>query len=255
MKKFLLGGVVAAASALLMTAPVNAAAIYTSYLEYKDVGGSTPSKAGPFGKVTLTEVDAYTVQVNVILYSPEVAFLNTGGPHEPFLFNLTGDYDVTVQNAMAGGKMQTFYDAGYDSDTSAAPNFTATPFGNFTNKIGCCGDANGAKYDSYPPLNFTVHDTNGITFAGAGALFDSNGKLFQLGTGDRFKSNDGGWWFTADLVDNKGNTFNVAARDAFKIKQGAVPEPASWALMITGFGVIGVGMRRGKAAQRQTQAA
>jgi hypothetical protein len=241
-------GLAAIAGTLLASTPANATVTYTSLLEYKDAGGKTGvTKSGPYGKVLLEEINPYTINVTVTLFAPQVAFLNTGGPHEPFLFNLTGDYDVTVTNKTN----QTFYDAGFDSDTVNGPNFSATPFGNFTNKIGCCGDKNGAVNDSPPPLTFSVYDAKGITIAGAGALFNpTTGKLFTLGTGDHFLSNGGGYWFTADLVDNKGNTFNVAARDIYRLKTPAVPEPASWALMITGFGVVGVGMRRRRATAR-----
>src|SRR3954453_6240537 len=86
-----------AAPAMVLLASTPAAAVvntYTSFLEYKDVGG-TATKAGPFGKVLLEELTPDDVRVPVPLYAPEIGFLNTGGPHEPFLFNLTGNYPVT----------------------------------------------------------------------------------------------------------------------------------------------------------------
>jgi len=228
----------AAPAMILAAAPASAVVTYTSMLEYKDTGGSSPTKAGPFGQVVLEQTDANDIKVTVSLFAPEVGFLNTGGPHEPFLFNLTGDYAVTVTNTGT----QDFTVSPYDSDTTAGTNYSATPFGNFTNKIGCCNDKNGGANADPPPLIFNVHDTNGITFAGIGATFDgTTGKLLTMGTGDHFLSNSGGWWFTADLVDSSGKTFNVAARDAFR---SPVPEPSTWALMIVVFGVVGFGLRR-----------
>ena len=52
-----------------------------------------------------------------------------------------------------------------------------------------------------------------------------------------------------------GADFNAKRNDGFKLSQftadtatGAVPEPASWAMMITGFGMVGASMRRRRAA-------
>jgi hypothetical protein len=191
------------------------------------------------------------VKVTVTLFDPESGFVNTGGPHDPFVFNLNGNYSVAVQDTTG----QTFFNGGYTNPGS----FNETPFGNFTNKIGCCvapgNEKNGAKYQSPPPLVYTVTNLSGISFAGAGYATDANGKVTTLGTGAHFLSNSGGWWFGADLVDKNGNTFNVAAKDAFGPCAGAacvrtpgVPEPTTWALMILGFGGAGAMLRRRRVA-------
>jgi hypothetical protein len=68
------------------------------------------------------------------------------------------------------------------------------------------------------------------------------------GTGPQFLStvasgnHPAGFWFSADVVTNTGATFNIAARDAFRV--GVVPEPATWAMMIIGFGAAGSVLRR-----------
>ena len=239
----MVAGTLLAGAIMVPMAEANALLTYTSNLEYKDTGGPSPTLSGtPYGVVTIQELSSTQVKVTVTLNSPEIAFLNTGGPHDPFLFNLTGNSPVTVTNA-AG---QTFYNGGY-STTPTSTEWTATPFGDFTNRIGCCNDKNGSANESLPPLVFTVTNAGGITFAGVGATFDGSGRLLTLGTGNHFLSNDGGWWFAADLDNgaSSGNTFNVAARDAFTIRQtGSVPEPASWALMVGGFGLLGALMRR-----------
>src|SRR6478735_8690612 len=103
MKKLLVSGLVAAASALLTCVPASAAN-YVSLLEYRDTGSKPlTASATPFGQVLIEEVNPYKINVTVTLFSPQIAFLNTGGKHEPFVFNLTGDYDVTVSNNTVGG--------------------------------------------------------------------------------------------------------------------------------------------------------
>lgn len=243
MKTFLATGVALAISAAaLVSLPASTAdaATFTSLLEYKDNGG-TPLKAGPFGLVTLDELSSTQVKVTVTLFDPETGFLNTGGPHDPFVFNLNGNYTVAVQN----GTGQTFFNGGYTNPGS----FNETPFGNFTNKIGCCvspgHELNGSSHQSPPPLVFTVTNLAGLSFAGVGYHTDAQGKVTTLGTGAHFLSNSGGWWFGADVVDKNGNTFNVAAKDAFA--PGGVPEPATWGLMIAGFGGAGAMLRRRRA--------
>jgi len=232
------------AAATLAAPAVASAATYYSQLEYRDglVGPQTP-----YGTVMLEETDANTVKVTVTLANAASLFVNTGGPHDPFLFNLPAVSQVTVQNSGA-------QDFSYVGDGS----YEATPFGTFTDKIGCClihggkkdgQEGNGQANGDPPPLIFTVFNAGGLTFAGVGATFDPNtGKLLTTGTGNHFVSNSGGWWFSADIYDGAtGQTYNVAARDAFG-PTNAVPEPAAWALMITGFGAAGAMLRRRRTA-------
>lgn len=245
MKTLSFGKFALALSAVAAVAlPGSASALtYTSQLEYRDglVGAQTP-----YGTVTLDELDANTVKVTVTLANANSLFVNTGGPHDPFLFNLPAASTVTVSKSGA-------QDFSYAGDGS----YTATPFGTFIDKIACCvihggkkdgQEGNGQTNGDAPPLIFTVYNAGGLTFAGLGATFDPvTGKLLAAGTGNHFTSNAGGWWFAADIYDGAtGQTYNVAARDAFG-PTGPVPEPATWALMITGFGAAGAMLRRRRA--------
>jgi hypothetical protein len=242
MKRYIVGGAFAAvAAAAALVVPSAASALtYTSYLEYKNSDPST--KVDPFGVVTLTEGAGY-VDVVVHLYDPQVGFVNTGAQNQnknkaPFSFNLTGDYGVTTLNEVAG---QQFYDGGFGS-------FENSPFGDFTNIIGCCGDVQGGGAYDPTDLHFTVSFA-GLTFAGDGAVIE-NGKLISLGTGPHFLSNSDGWWFAADVVTNTGSTFSIGARDAYTDipEIPGRPEPATWALMIMGFGCAGAILRRRRVA-------
>jgi hypothetical protein len=242
MKNFVASLALAATAAIVAAVPAQAYT-YISVLDQSDGHG-----IGPFGQVALTEAgDNKTVNVVVTLFAPEKAFLNTGGKHDPFLFNLTGNYAVTVGPNLPG---QTFKNGGYDS---TGTKFEATPFGFFTNKIACClntngTEKNGASAASLPPIKFSVYNANGLTVAGVGATYDQFGKLLTLGTGAHFKSNLGGSWFAADLVDNNGRTFNVAARDM--TVPGGIPEAATWTMMLLGFGFVGGSLRRKKLSMR-----
>jgi len=130
-RKLMMAAVTAAALALANSA---AAVTWTSNLEYRDVGANGPTLQSPFGTVTIEDgIDfGKTVKVTVALANPNSLFINTGGPHEPFLYNVQSATSVTVVNA-AG---QNFFDGG----RSVSPGFEATPFGAFTNKIGCCSN-------------------------------------------------------------------------------------------------------------------
>jgi hypothetical protein len=335
--KFLIGAV---GAAVLAAASPASALVWTSNLEYRDMGGAGPTVQSPFGVVQIEDGfdGGTTVRVTVSLTNPKSLFINTGGPHEPFLYNLASAAQVKVVNA-AG---QNFYDGGR-TDPGA---FEATPFGKFTNKVGCCGDwiegqnvvsgfhwqdvttseqvlvgykisgyeikgyeikgyepkldkngkpvfdkngqpvydkskpiydqtkpiyktktttkktkvldytyvpghwveRNGAANGISGPLEFYLKDDAGLTFAGLNFNVDpATGQLqLPLGTGNHFFSNAGGWWFTADIYDGvTGQTYNVAAKDAYcaECRVTAVPEPATWGLMILGFGAAGAVLR------------
>jgi hypothetical protein len=216
-------------------------------LEYRD--GLTGPQT-PYGTVTVQELNPNTVKVTVTLTNSASLFVNTGGPHDPFLFSTVASDTVTTQNTGA----QDFFDGGRGA-------FNATPFGTFTNKIGCClvhggkkdgQEGNGQTNGDPPPLIFTLSNSAGLTFAGVGATFDSAGKLLTTGTGDRFLSNAGGFWFAADIYDGAtGRTYNVAAKDAFVDRtRTGVPEPGTWALMLVGFGGAGAMLRSRRRLQR-----
>ena len=148
-------GLAIVAATLALSATAGRAATYTSVLEYQNGASeiSAPSPNAPFGLVTLDEINADTVRVTVTLDNASSLFINTGGPHDPFLFNLedpgastpspTDDDTVTINPATVGN----FFDAGRGS-------FNATPFGTFTNQIGCC------TYTAdvwNPPHNHIIH--------------------------------------------------------------------------------------------------
>ncbi|ODT86960.1 PEPxxWA-CTERM sorting domain-containing protein [Phenylobacterium sp. SCN 70-31] len=234
LKTLLLG---AAAAASLTFAGAASAATYVSTLAHND---GNLSVDGNFGAVTIVEEDANNILVTVMLNAPLTLIVDTG-KHNAFTFNLVDSPNstVTIVEPVGGGSF-TYAGEGAHSNP---------PFGNnaWTNAIECCG--RGSSNGEPPPLVFRITNLSGITFAGVGATFDSDGKLLTTGTGNRFASTSAGWWFAVDTSDGS-NTGAVAARDAFLVPTttGAIPEPGTWALMILGFGGAGAMLRRRRAA-------
>ena len=230
LKKLLTGAAIAAS--LTAFAGSAFADQYTTVIEHKNADGTID---GNYGLVTIDEIDAFNLQVTVEINPPLELFVDTGKAHIAFGFNLTDTPNSTVSIIEpVGGGSYSYLGEG---------NFTQSPFGTFRNGFSCCGQ--GSSNGEPPPLVFKITNLSGITFAGLNAVFDGNNKLVTTGTGNRMSSNEGGWWFAADVSDGT-LTGALAARDAFRVT--AVPEPATWGLMIMGFGAAGAMIRRRKLA-------
>jgi PEP-CTERM motif len=102
---------------------------------------------------------------------------------------------------------------------TGALSFTYGAFTNFTATVydGLNGTGNALGSLNLAANNVSAFDLVAITFSGTGQSFAISGGAGQFGFDDV--------------------TFN---------ESGAVPEPASWALMIAGFGLVGSAMRRRK---------
>jgi hypothetical protein len=162
--------------------------------------------AGPFGTVTVTDVLG-GVTVDVTLSAGE-KFVNTGGPHTPFAFNL--NLQPTTFGAITP--------AGFSYQTPAAD----TPWGTFTNGIAITSGVNGAAGALSGPLDFSL---GGITTL-------------------NFVNNSLGHIFAADiLIVATGATGAVTGPGGMS----SVPEPSTWAMMILGFLGVGFVAYRRKA--------
>ena len=180
-----------AAIGLLCAASPASAVVWTTAIEWGDPDSGGPlgaTRAGsPFGTVTVTEVDAFNVRVQLDLASP-YQMVDTGSR-------------LRIQSARCG--QQHRHDPVSQHRRQArrlwgSRAYTNSPFGDFTNAFKCCGP--GSNNPVVTPFTFNVFNAGGISFAGANYALDANGKLTGLGSGNRFASNDGGWWFAVDTL-------------------------------------------------------
>jgi hypothetical protein len=237
----------AAAALALGVSGTASAAVWTTALDWSNLGagGSVAQNASSFGTVTITEVNANTVDILVTLASG-LAFVDTGNAtnHFPFSFNLMNtpgttlsivepNPNVDIVTTTGGKKPKTDVNAKWTY--TGFGSFNQSAFGNMANAFDCCG--NGGSDSRPSPFEFQVSNPGGLAFL----------------TGDtHFFSNDAGWWFVSDVLNTAtGKTFIIGGRDAI-CQQGCpvpggnlgVPEPSTWALMILGFGTAGAMLRR-----------
>jgi hypothetical protein len=163
---------------------------------------------GPFGTVTVTPDGslANTLDFAVQLFGTET-FHDTNDPqHHALTFDLVGDPTITISGL---GSPFTV------NGTQAAGSNSSAPFGSFDYVINL-------PKDSADPSSFSFKAT------GAAPL-----TLDYVTTGSTHI------YFASDIYGTNGKTGNVGAT----LTAGGVPEPASWALMLVGFGGLGAALR------------
>lgn len=94
--------------------------------------------------------------------------------------------------------------------------------------------------DEYNSITFKGLNGFTQTFGGASLVATANGNQSDAGTNRRFYFDFGSEKINTIEFKSTSNSFefdNIAAA-------AAVPEPATWAMLITGFGLVGLSMRR-----------
>lgn len=182
------------------------AATYTADLDV--ISSSTIAPLGTsLGTVTVTDVSG-GVTVDVTFNPSTVLFVDLGGPHTAFAFNLdpavARSAIVNITPDLVPGPGVTFSPATSSGDT---------PYGTFSNGIDGTFQ-NGGGHGVAGPLDFTVEGVSTSNFV----------------------ANNLGYIFAADVLGTSGGTGSIA-NGGFVMT--AVPEPSTWAMMILGF--FGVG--------------
>jgi hypothetical protein len=193
------------------------ASVLLADLDQISSGVTVPSGVTSVGTVKATD-EVGGVDVLVTLNNGAL-FVNTGGPHTPFVYNL--DTPTLATNVTP-------------APTTTVPGFTAatgtedeTPYGTFSNGIQFVNHdgsqaQNGGGHGNGGPLEFFLA---GIT------------------TADFVANGTNGFFFGADVLGCSGiagvtcTTGGVAANSV--TITASVPEPATWAMMILGF--LGIG--------------
>jgi hypothetical protein len=102
--------------------------------------------------------------------------------------------------------------------------------------------AGGFDISGLAPLNPAGFNTDNVYFA-ADPIFTSSGLGWTtaIGTGNLWGNSPGSY----SLYEFDGNSYYIATTGT--LSTNAVPEPATWALLMIGFGMVGVAARRRKA--------
>jgi hypothetical protein len=203
-----------------------------------DLDVISKSNIGPLGvslgTVTVSDI-AGGVIVDVKLLSG-AAFVDTGGPHTAFAYNLNlapTSVTITAPNpnlrTEPGKKGKPPKEVPLFKILTGAQS--ATPYGSFSNGIDCPGCGPGASNAYGGPLSFTVMGVSVANFVG--------------------NSSKGSYLFAADVIGPNGGTGSIAGNQIREISS-AVPEPSTWAMMLVGFGGLGLAaMRRRRAGEAQ----
>lgn len=212
MKKLAISLALASAA---VAAPAHATeALFT--FNVADPGANVGS--GPFGTVTVTENGGALDFLMTLASGYRIHDGNAN--HNAFTFSILGNPTVSITNLTSG-----FAAVSPDSAT----NVSSPPFGIFFTGVDCTVCTSGYAGGYAGPLSFTVS---------AATSLDLTSLAFNtVGANDIY--------FTTDVINAAGNTGNVGAT----LTRGGgtpppVPEPATWALMLVGFGAIGFAMRR-----------
>ena len=187
------------------------------------------------------------MKLNAVLAAATAALLLSAAPASavPITYTLSGLFSGTLDGNAFSNYAATFTGIG---DTATRTFKQDANFVTLTS-LQAVGDLDGAVYtltDSYEffsaPTPFstagfkTVGGLDKLAFAGpALATYDNNSSLATSPVVQ---------YFSAPFATDKGIADVTGTGLTFSATVAAVPEPATWAMMIGGFGMIGASLRR-----------
>lgn len=186
---------------------------------------STGTQPSDVGVITLTQLTANSVDVLVDLKSSTYGFVNTGGPHTPFAFDLSGSGALSIDFISPNGTPDgTYADGRFYLDTFGGSNGS---FGYFNTAIDSTAH-NGSGDAYYGDLEFVLSRTGLST-----DNFISNGHAF----------------FSADLT-NGIDTGAQGWNDGIDPPSPPVAAPEPLTLSLFGAGLVGAAAIRRRSRKR-----
>jgi hypothetical protein len=229
-KAFLL---TAAAAALLVTAPATAVTVGASSANFFNVVGGSSVVYRDQDGLTGNEILGFGDPVPSSTQQNVFTFVSGGAG------DVTLDTQFTLgtfrfDNAPVYGEPLTTVDLSLSTivDGFASPNFL------FRLALDQTPNDNPCAYPSTVPCS----DALSVSILAGSGTFTANGTEYTLFI-DGFR-NEAGTFSSLFIGDeDTATTASIVGRFAPAVA-GAVPEPASWAMMVGGFGLLGAAMRR-----------
>ncbi|WP_404712425.1 PEPxxWA-CTERM sorting domain-containing protein [Sphingomonas sp. MMS24-J13] len=208
------------AIALGAAAPSSAA---TLIFDLKIDGSSSGLGGTNFGTVSVTE-NAGSLVITEQLKSGYAIHKTTASNHQALVFSLVNDPAISIKNISTASIVRAAtVDNRNRPITYTAPGIS----GSFDYGLSCTGCGNGVN-STLTQYSFTVSSSSGA--------LTLNSLAYNVFNGSKV-------YFASDLINkSSGVTGNVGA--VLRSNVGSVPEPASWAMMIAGFGAVGTVLRR-----------
>ena len=177
------------------------------------------------------------------------------------------NHTINITEVWGGSLSQAFVKIdGLDSNayqvTKTITNNTGTSWISFANELlDPAGQANDRldpqPYPGFVPMGYTTsNDNDGLSFNQGGGSTRSS-SAFSQNAADEFTdardfldffngsvANGTTFTVTYGIIDTGNNEPFLLAQRANVRSVGAVPEPATWGMMLVGFGGIGAAMRR-----------